>query len=191
MDALTALHHRVSCALLTEPGPSQAQLETMLKAAARAPDHANLRPWRFLLVEGHARQQMGELMAKAVLADKPETEPAALDKVRRKPLRAPTIVIAVAQMKEHPKVPEIEQIISVGAAANNLIIAAFALGVGAYWRTGSAAYHPVVKEGLGLSDNEIIIGFIYLGTPQVKRKPAPEVCIQDIIEPWGENDIAS
>jgi len=138
-----------------------------------------------LLVEGDARQQLGDIMAQAALADKPDADADVLDKVRRKPLRAPTILVVVAQIKEHPKVPEIEQIITAGAAANNLVTAAFAMGVGAYWRTGGAAYHPVVKRGLGLTANEAIVGFIYLGTPQVKLRPAPEVNVADTFERWG------
>ena len=191
MDVLTALHNRVTCALLAEPGPSAEQLEIMLKAAVRAPDHANLRPWRFLLIEGAAREQLGEVLVQAALTDTPDSAPEALDKVRRKTLRAPTIVVVVAKLTEHPKVPEIEQIITAGAAATNLVTAAFALGVGAYWRTGGAAYHSVVKEGLGLAKNEVIIGFIYLGTPQVKLKPAPEIRIRDVLVSWGKIDVAS
>lgn len=146
MDVLTALHNRVSCALLTEPGPSAEQLEIMLKAAVRAPDHANLRPWRFLLIEGAAREQLGEVLVQAALTDTPDSAPEALDKVRRKTLRAPTIVVVVAKLTEHPKVPEIEQIITAGAAATNLVTAAFALGVGAYWRTGAPPIIQLLKK---------------------------------------------
>ncbi len=185
MDVITALQNRVSCALLTEPGPGAEQLEILLKAAVRAPDHAMLKPWRFLLIEGEAREKMGELLVKAVLVDKPDSDAAALKKIRRKPFRAPTILVIIAKIKEHPKVPAIEQIITVGAAANNLVTAAFSLGIGAYWRTGSAAYNSIVKEGLGLAPSEEIIGFIYLGTPQVKFKPAPKIEVGDLLERWS------
>lgn len=185
MDLLTALQTRVSCPLLTDPGPSEEQIQELVKAAARAPDHKSLRPWRFLLIEGDARLGMGELLAKAVMSDNPDADAAALDKARRKPLRAPTIIVAIATITEHPKVPEIEQIISAGAAANNLVTAAFAIGIGAYWRTGGAAFHPLVKEGLGLQENEQIIGFIYLGTPKTQLRPAPVAEPGEFIERWG------
>ncbi len=184
MDVITALHNRVSCALLKEPGPSSEQLETMLRAAARAPDHAMLKPWRFLLIEGDARHDMGELLLRAALEAKPDSDAAALEKVKRKAMRAPTILVVIASPTEHPKVPEIEQIITAGAAANNLVMAAFALGLGAYWRTGGAAYNSRVKKGLGLSEREQIVGFIYLGTPQVRFKPAPEIEVSDYLKRW-------
>lgn len=184
MDLLTVLQTRVSCPLLTDPGPSAEQIEQLIKAAVRAPDHKCLHPWRFLLIEGEARERMGELLASAVLADNPQAQTADLDKARRKPLRAPAIMVVIARVTEHPKVPEIEQIISAGAAATNLVTAAFAMGIGAYWRTGGAATHPVVKSGLGLEENEHIVGFVYLGTPQTRLKPVPELEINEFLARW-------
>lgn len=184
MDLLMALQTRVSCPLLTDPGPTKDQIEQLIKAAIRAPDHANMRPWRFLLIEGGGRDRMGELLAAAALADNPSCEQSALDKARRKPHRAPAMLVVIASIDEHPKVPAVEQIVSAGAAANNIVSAAFALGIGAYWRTGGAAYHPVVKEGLGLTDNEQIIGFIYLGTPKTDLKPLPDLDPNDYLQIW-------
>jgi len=184
MDALTALQARVSCPLLTDPGPTPGQVEQLLKAAVRAPDHQSLRPWRFILIEGAAREQMGELLAKALLVDNPGATTGELDQARRKALRAPAIMVIVVRLTEHPKVPKIEQIISAGAAGSNLVTAAFALGIGAYWRSGKAATHPVVKEGLGLQPHEQIVGFVYLGTPQTRLKPVPEIDTHQLLTCW-------
>lgn len=185
MDALQALQQRVSCSKLTAPGPTPQQLEQLIRAAIRVPDHARLRPWRFLLIEGDGLDKLGELLVKVQLAQDPDATPQALQKARDKPRRAPAIIVVIASTQTHPKVPEIEQLISAGAAANNIVTAAFALGLGAMWRTGNAAYHPVIKQGLRLEANERVIGFIYLGTPVGVLKPVPDVVINNFLQPWS------
>lgn len=174
MEALDALHNRVSHARLGEPAPSAEQLDGLFRAALRAPDHGQLRPWRFLTVKGDARARLGDLFARALQAQQPDAAPEALDKARAMPLRAPTLVVAVARLQEHPKVPEIEQWLAAGCAAYGIIEAAYAQGLGAMWRTGAMAFDPFVREGLGLAANERIVGFIYLGTPIGElRRPTP------------------
>ena len=185
MDAIEVLHNRVSCALLQEPGPSREQLNDLLQAALRAPDHANLKPARFWVVEGEARNKLGDLFAKVSQAKNPIVTDAELEKVRKKPLRAPTIIVAAAKVVEHPKVPRIEQVITAGAAANNIVTAAFALGIGAYWRTGGMAFDPTVKAEFGLGDSDEIVGFIYLGTPKVSMREVPEYRLEDFVSEWG------
>ena len=93
-------------------------------------------------------------------------------------------MVVIASPKENPKVPEIEQWLSAGAAAQNMITAAYAQGVGAVWRTGDYAYDPSVMAGLGLSDAERIIGFLYLGTVQIAPPEAPETAIDDYFQSW-------
>ncbi|WP_374438678.1 nitroreductase family protein [Pseudomonas panipatensis] len=174
MEAYDALVNRVSHARLGEPAPSAEQLDRLFRVALRAPDHGQLRPWRFLTVEGEARGQLGELFARATRAAQPEATPEALAKARAMPMRAPTLVVAIARLHEHPKVPEIEQLLAAGCAAYGLLQAAFVEGLGAIWRTGALASDPLVQQGLGLSANERIIGFIYLGTPTgERRQPIP------------------
>ncbi|MED5607223.1 nitroreductase family protein [Pseudomonas sp. JH-2] len=174
MEAYEALVNRVSHARLGEPAPSAGQLERLFRVALRAPDHGQLRPWRFLTVEGEARQQLGELFARALSAEQPDASPEALAKARAMPLRAPTLVVAIARLQEHPKVPEIEQMLAAGCAAYGIVQAAFVEGLGAMWRTGAMAFDPLVRQGLGLAANERIVGFIYLGTPMGElRQPAP------------------
>lgn len=174
MEALEALVNRVSVARLDEPAPSPAQRELLFRAALRAPDHGQLRPWRFLTVEGPAREQLGELFARAQLARDPAAPGAVLDKARAMPLRAPLLVVAIACLKAHPKVPEAEQLLAAGCAVHGLLLAAHAQGIGAVWRTGELAYDATVYAGLNLADGERIIGFVYLGTPAGElRKPQP------------------
>lgn len=164
MDALDALHSRNSSPKLSGPVPSEEILNNIYKAAFRAADHAVLRPWRFLVVKNEARQRLGELFVQAGLEINSDLSAGAIEKLRRKPLRAPLILICISSFKPHPKVPEIEQDLSAGAATQNMLLAAYAQGLGAMWRTGSLAYNPIVKTGLGLSPKEKIIGFLYIGT---------------------------
>lgn len=172
MEALDALINRVSVARLGEPAPTPEQRELLFRAALRAPDHGQLRPWRFLTVEGMAREALGELFARAQLARDPQAPAAVLDKARAMPLRAPLLVVVIATLKDHPKVPEGEQLLAAGCAAHGILLAAHAQGIGAMWRTGELAYDATVYAGLGLAAHERIVGFLYLGTPQGElRKP--------------------
>lgn len=142
----------------------------MLRAAARAPDHGKLRPWRFIVIAGSARRALGDVLADALRKREPGLPESAIDKERGKPMRAPLIVVVAAHTRDHKSVPAIEQIIAAGAAAQNILVAAHALGYGAFWRTGNAAYDNDVKAALGLHSGDTIIGFLYLGTPVA---PAP------------------
>ncbi len=167
MDALVALHQRVSITKLTAPAPGKEQLHQLFKAALRAADHGNMRPWRFLVIEGNSLKKLGELFAQIAASSRPEITQAELERFRSMPMRAPMIIACIAKCQENPKVPRIEQIISAGAATQNLINAAFALGLGAVWRTGDMAYNPQVKKALGVESNEELIGYVYIGTPSV------------------------
>lgn len=173
MDAIEALTGRVSPAQLIEPGPSPAQLQTLLTAAARAPDHGRMQPWRFVLIEGEARARLGEVMVQSLKHREPDAPEGKLEAERKKPLRAPLIVVIAAAVKENPKVPDIEQVVAAGAAAQNMLVAAHALGLGGFWRTGAAAYDPEVKRALGLAAQDTIVGFIYLGSVGVGGKLVP------------------
>lgn len=172
MDALEALLQRVSVAKLQAPAPDTQQREALFRAATRAADHKHLQPWRFLIIEEKGLDQLGELFCKAVLAEDSQVPAHALESLRKKPQRAPMILVAIASCQEHPKVPVIEQVVSTGAAVQNMLVAAHALGLGAFWRTGAMAYHPTVLKGLGLEASEQIVGYLYLGTP-VKAVPSP------------------
>lgn len=187
MDALDALHNRISVNLLDDPAPTDQQLNAIYKAGLRACDHKNLRPWKFLLVEGESRRKLGELMAAVKVdtmgaADCTEQEQ---QKLRNKPFRAPSIIIVVADIKPHDKVPEIEQLLSAGAAAQMMMTAAYAQGLGAIWRSGSLMFEVGMREGLGLTENQKLVGFLYIG--QIKAcKKLPDLAIKDFVQRWGE-----
>ncbi len=185
MDALHALHSRTSVNLLTTPGPTSEQLDAIVRAGLRACDHANLRPWRFLLIEGDARAKFGDLMVKV----KEEMEGArisaeAAEKLKCKPMRAPSILVVAAKISKHEKVPEVEQVLSAGASAQMMMTAAHALGIGAIWRSGSLMFQSTMRAGLGLDENDQIVGFIYLGTPKI-LKPAPNLDPVDYLTHWS------
>lgn len=184
MDALQALHQRVSVPRLSEPAPKGDILANIQRAAFRAADHARMRPWRFLIIEGEGRQALGELFVRSEEQQGTELSDKARQRIAERPLRAPMVMVVIASPKENPKVPEIEQWLSAGAAAQNMITAAYAQGVGAVWRTGDYAYDPYVMAGLGLSDAERIIGFLYLGTVQISPPEAPETAIDDYFQCW-------
>lgn len=180
-DLTDFILQRQSFARLTDPAPAGDDLKAILECGLRAPDHALLRPSRFLLIEGAGRDALGEVFAQAQLHDNPQADAATLDKARTRPLRAPLIVIGVTRFQPHPKVPPIEQSLSTGVAFGYMLLALEARGFGGMWRTGHYAYHPVVAEALGLTDGEQIVGFLYAGTPTgsapVKLRPQVEDCV--------------
>jgi nitroreductase len=187
MDALTALTTRASAKALLDPAPDDAALKRMIEAAVAAPDHGRLRPWRFIAVRGEARHRFGEVLARALRAREPEAPEALIEKERAKPLRAPLILVAAARLVPQHKIPTVEQIVAVGAAAENIIVAAHAMGYGAMWRTGAPAYDANVKGALGLGADDRIVGFLYLGKPDSApvptNRPAAEACLVEWTEP--------
>lgn len=184
MNALDALHSRVSVPRLADPAPDPAALDNICRAALRAADHALLKPWRFLFVRGDSRNRLGDLFLEANLAENPDLPFEKQENIRQKPLRAPLIIVSISSFKEHPKVPEFEQDLSAAAASQNMLVAAHAQGIGAMWRTGSMAFHPTVMKGLGLTDKEKIIGFLYLGTINGPVKTLGEVNVNDYFKDW-------
>jgi len=173
MQAIELLHNRVSCPKLEGPAPSAQQLEIMYQAAARAPDHACLRPWRLIVIENKQRDALGGVFVKANLLTNANLSEQQQLKIAAKPLRAPMIITVVASVSEHPKVPEIEQKISAGCAAHAIELAAFAQGLGAMWRSGSMMFDKSVMQSLGLKSHESIVGFLYVGQPKIMRQVQP------------------
>ena len=184
MDALALLHTRNSAPKLDEPAPDRSAIDNMLQAALRAPDHAHLQPTRFLTVSGEARQQLGELFADAAAQRQPDLTVEKKQLLASKALRAPLIIVVIAKITEHPKVPEIEQWLTAGCAAQNILLAAHALGFAGIWRTGANAYDPVIEQGLGLAANEKIVGYLYLGTASEPRKSIPQPDTAEFCQPW-------
>jgi nitroreductase len=175
----------VKAAMLSEPGPSQAQLETILTAAARVPDHKKLEPWRFIVFQGEARATFGRVLLKACLTEDKETPSAArLETERTRLLRAPTVVAAISRVTPNPAAPEWEQILSCGAACFNLCLAANAMGFGTCWITEWYSYSPAVRTGLGLTANERMAGFIYIGTPKERQPDRDRPQLGKIMTRW-------
>jgi nitroreductase len=190
MDAIEALMNRnsVPARLLQEPAPKGRELEEILETAMRAPDHAALRPWRFLVIQGEARNRLGDVMAEAMARCDITASPERLKSQREKPLRSPLIVAIYAEVTEnHPKAPEIEQIITVGAAAQNIVTAAHAKGYGCIMLTGPAAHDEYVKAALGLEKKDQIICFLYLGTPVEQPRAKARPAARDFISEWTDD----
>jgi len=180
-NVTSMLLNRASEPRLQAPAPPKDVLELALACAARAPDHGLLRPWRYLVVEGEGLERLGELFESSAPADASEAQRA---KLRKAPLRAPMVLVAIASPKAHPKIPEYEQEYSCAASAAYLVLALQAEGYGAMWRSGDPANNEDVCRGLGLADHESIVGFIYTGTT-ISNKPAvPRPEIDEFVSRW-------
>lgn len=165
-----------SAKAMSGPGPGTAELDLILKAAARVPDHGKLAPWRFILFEGDGRARMGEILAEAARLDDPGASEERLRMERERFLRAPVVIGVVSRVREGIPIPEWEQILSAGACCQTLVLAAHAQGYVANWITEWCAYHPRVREELGLRSGERIAGFIYIGQPAsaLEERPRPD-----------------
>lgn len=192
VDALTAIRARRSVGRLVEPAPSGDALELILGAGAVAPDHGELRPFRFHVLRGAAKEAFGAVLEDAYLArcaacgDEPEGAKAA--KERTKLGRAPLVVVAAAVRDPSPKIPWLEQQQAVAAACQNILLAATALGFGSMWRTGDPVYDERVKAALGLRTEDAIAGFLYLGTvpdDATVTKPPNEPDLTGLVVEWA------
>lgn len=163
MDLLEGIQSRTSPLKLAAPAPSAAQVEQIVRAGTRAPDHGRLRPWRFAVFEGAAREKLGDAMADCLRSRVPNSPQEHLDAERTKALRAPLVIVVGAKISKG-KIPEIEQVCAAAAAAQNMLLAAHALGFGAMWKTGAAAYDPAVKALCGLAPEDHVVAIVYLGT---------------------------
>ena len=168
---LDLLLSRRSCPAraMTGPGPSKDQLSDILRAGARVPDHGKLAPWRFILFEGEGRERLADILVNVLAAE--GMNPAQIDEWRGRVTAAPVIIGVVSSARESIKIPVWEQELSAGAVCQNILIAAHALGFVGNWLTEWYAYHPVVKQKIGLRAGERMAGFVYIGTPQ---QPAEE-----------------
>jgi nitroreductase len=188
MEALEAVITRCSVApaFLAEPAPDDAALARILAAGASAPDHGRLRPWRFIVVRGEARARLGTVFAEALRRRDPAAPEAALEQARGGPLRAP-LVIAVAATVDprHAKIPEVEQILSAGAAVQNMLLAAHAQGYGGKWLTGANAYDEHVKAALGLAADDRLVAFLYLGSIDGQPPTVPHADAREHAVEWS------
>jgi nitroreductase len=180
-DALDLLLSRRSgsAKAMRAPGPSKAQLAAILKAGARAPDHGKLFPWRFIVFEDSGRARFGQMLGEILEAEGERERQ--LEEERKRFLRAPVVVGVISAAREQIKIPVWEQELSAGAVCQNLLIAAHASGFVANWITEWYAYHPTVKERLGLKPGERLAGFIYIGTSAVELEERPRPDMDKIV----------
>jgi nitroreductase len=158
------------------PGPSAEQIRTLIACATRVPDHGKLTPWRFVIFEGDARAAFGEVLVRALKTSEPDASDERVTQERNRFMRAPAVIGVISRVREAIPIPEWEQILSAGAACQTLCIAAHAMGFTANWITEWYAYHPHVREALGMKSGERVAGFIYLGHPaaDLVDRPRPE-----------------
>lgn len=183
MDPLMPLLQRRSTPsrLLSAPGPDDAQLHRMLAAAVHVPDHGRLAPWRFLAIRGDQRRRLGDLLAHRRIEREPDATAAVVEKDRKRFDQAPLVIVVVGRIIAGHKVPEQEQLLSGGAACFSLLLAADALGFGAQWLTGWAAYDPVVARALRLEAGEHVLGFIHVGTRSAEVPDRERPSVADLL----------
>lgn len=179
MTAIELLLQRQSTPQLTAPAPSEEILEQILSAGMRVPDHAGLQPWHFTVITGAGLKRFSEL-----LVSSSDAQTANLNKIAKMPFRAPMIIVISTQLVQHEKVPMQEQLISAGCSAHAMQMAAYSLGFGAMWRTGALAYNEKVKQGLGISDQDEIVGFLYIGTPCKTQALKAAKCFEQKVSYW-------
>ncbi len=171
MELFEAIFGRASIAKVKPDPLPRAIIEKLLSAAVQAPNHHRIRPWRFIVLTGEARNRLGEVMAQSLRERQPETPGPILDAEKAKPLRAPLVIVVGVDKPVNPKVVEIENVCAAAAAVENLLLAAVGEGLAAMWRTGSAAFDPQVKDFLGFAPDQHLIGFVYIGYPETERPP--------------------
>ena len=179
------IHQRQSIGQLIEPAPNTQQLEQAVQATLTAPDHHRLKPTRFVIVTAEQRAAFGEFLANA-LADMGENDPAQLERVKHHPFRAPLLVLALTTIQDHPKVPHFEQILSTGAAIQNFLLSLQAQGFASMWRSGAVVESNWLKQQLGLKEQDLISGIIYIGTAAKTIAPRAEIESQDFLKIWQQ-----
>jgi nitroreductase len=175
--------HSVPSRQLGAPGPEGAELHALLEAAVRVPDHGKLVPFRLVELSGEAKRAFGERVA-AIAARNPALSEAKREKERTRYAFAPLVLVVVARLAGDSKVPPIEQQIAAGCVAYNLLLGAHALGYGAQWLTGWAAYDAEVAALLRLAANEQVVGFVHVGTPQIEVPDRDRPAMQEVFSTW-------
>jgi nitroreductase len=174
MTVLELIKRRRSIGKMTEQVPTHEQIEQILEAATHAPNHHKTEPWKFFVIAGKARKELGEVMAQSLVERQKDLLPQVVDKERNKPLRSPILIAVTADYPNQQKIVDIENVEAAAAAVQNMLLTATELGLAAVWRTGDAAYDPKIKHWLGLTAEDHIIAFVYLGYPAIslaERQP--------------------
>jgi nitroreductase len=185
MDVIEAIHTRHSVGRVRQDPLARDVIEKLLDAGNQAPNHYTVRPWRFFVLTGDGRRKLGDVMAASQKERFPDLPPEGLDKTRALPLRAPVVIALGVDSPAESKVIEIENVAAVAAAAQNILLTAHAMGLGAMIRTGEWARDPKVKEFFGLNAGQHIVGFIYVGHPEAETHAAERPSFQDRVT-WLE-----
>jgi nitroreductase len=185
MDAITNLLTRNSPRELTNPIPSQDEMHQIYKAALRAPDHAWLRPSRFIEVTGKGLEKLSKVFVEFATNEFEDVTPLQMEKYESAPYRAPMIIILATKLTEHPKVPKTEQMLSTAAAAENILLALHAKGYAGIWRTGKFAFNKKMAKYLNITSDHEVIGYLYVGTPSSKNKKIPKLDIAEFVTHWN------
>ena len=176
---------RRSIGNLSIPAPTETQIKAAIDCAVTAPDHKKLQPWRFVVTQGNARHELGRaflVAAEAQAAQKGETlSEKARQKTYNMPLRAPVIITVVTHMQAHKKVPPFEQMLSAGAAVQNLILALKAQGFSTVWRTGLLCNEPAVKEYFDVSADDYVTAFVYTGSSPCDMPTRKPIDIEPLV----------
>jgi nitroreductase len=178
MHVFDLIKRRRSVGKMTAERPTREQIELLLEAATHAPNHHNAQPWKFIVLAGNAREELGTVMAMSMANRLEETSSenaqARLNKERNKPLRSPIVIVVVSEAPKQPKVTEMDNIEAVSAAVQNMLLTAEEMGLACMWRTGDAAIDPHVKQWLDLDPGDQIVAFLYVGyaaIPRIERVP--------------------
>lgn len=184
MDAIKNLLTRNSISKLTDPHPSMDEMKLVYKAALRAPDHAWLRPSEFIEVTGKGLDKLSKIFTDYIEDTNDDLNDLIIQKYKNAPYRAPMIIVLITNIKEHPKVPAIEQMLSTATAAQNILLTLNALNYGAIWRTGKVSLNNEISKYFNLDKNSKILGYIYVGTPIMEPKKIPDINIDDFVTKW-------
>ncbi len=174
----------VTLPFLGEPGPDAAALNDILTIATRVPDHAKLAPFRLITYEGEARRRAGEKLAAIVAAREPGADAERLDRERNQFLPAPLTVGVLFVPRQHPKVPELEQVLTAGNVAFNLVHGASALGFGAHWVTRWYAFDEEAARMLGAKQGEQFVAFVHIGTPTKRLDERERPQLDEVTTRW-------
>lgn len=178
------IHQRQSIGQLIEPAPNSEQLQRAVHAALTAPDHHRLKPTRFIVISSAQRQAFGELLAESMQA-MGEQDQTQIERVKQHPFRAPMLLLAITEVQQHPKVPEFEQLLSSGAAIENLLLSLQAQGFAAMWRSGPVVESKHLKQSLGLKEQDFISGIIYIGTAAKEIAARAPIDLTSYLSEWG------